>query len=318
MDFRTRSKQFVCLMAILFVCAFSASAHAQGLFGAGLPGLPSFGFPGGIGGCGERACPAGGLVGYIGWMENREGTEISGDTTETTIFAAFSAKHKYPERGLWLGLIGSGCLSEQVSLLASGWYLVPSRQNEVEIYDWGSSRRNWDTDLQWWYVDGLFAFGKQLSLLAGLRFDRYSNKFKNPSNAIAVVSNPNDTADVNSDGWIPLVGTQYVYADTTTNLTVRAVGFPVLLGNFKYREAVGGANALEGSGNWRGGYFLEIFGEYSKRLGPGTIGVFGRWNGTEGKTHVDIQALPLAGSSDFDISFRRITWTVGGSVGLSF
>lgn len=305
-------------MVILFVCTFSASAQAQGLFGLGLPGLPSFGFPTEIGGCGEKVCPSGGLVGYIGWMENREGSEISGDTTERTIFGAFSAKHKYPERGLWLGLIASGCLSEHISLLASGWYLVPSRQNELETYDWGTAWRNWDTDPQWWYVDGLFAFGKQLSLLAGLRFDRYSNKFKNPSNAIAVSSNPNDTADVNSDSWIPLVGTQYVYTDTTTNLTVRAVGFPVLLGNFKYRETVGGASAIEGSRNWRNGYFLEIFAEYSKRIGQGTIGVFGRWNGTEGKTAVDIQGLPGAGSSDFDISFRRLTWTVGGSVGLGF
>lgn len=318
MDCGAHSKQFVCLMAILFVCTFSASAHAQGLFGLGLPGLPSFGLSRGNEGCGEKVCPSGGLVGYVGWMESREGTEISGDSMETPIFAAFSAKHKYPERGLWLGLIASGCLSEQVSFLASGWYLVPSRQNELETYDWGTAWRNWDTDPQWWYVDGLFALGKQLSLLAGLRFDRYSNKFKNPSNAVAVTSNPNDTADVNSDGWIPLVGTQYVYADTTTNLTVRAVGFPVLLGSFKYRESVGGANALEGSGNWTSGYFLEIFGEYSKRIGPGMIGVFGRWNGTKGKAVVDIQALPGAGSSDFDISFRRITWTVGGSVGLDF
>jgi hypothetical protein len=249
-------------------------------------------------------------------MENREGTEISADTTGIALLGANSVKHKYPERGLWLGLTASGCLSDSISFIGSGWYLVPSKDNEIEVFNFGTASRNFDTDLQWWYVDGLFAVGKQLSLLAGFRFDRYSNKFKNPSNAIGVGTNPNDTADVNSDGWIPLVGTQYAYSDATTNLTVRAVGFPVLLGTVKYRESFGGATALEGKGNWTRGYFLEIFGEYAKKFGPGNIGVFGRFNATEGKSSANFDAPGV--SSGYDISLRRLTWTVGGSVGLGF
>jgi hypothetical protein len=177
-------------MAALLILVFSAPTHAQGLFGLGLPGLPSFGLSGGNEGCGDKVCPAGGLVGYIGWMENREGTDLSADATGLVLLGAASLKHKYPERGLWLGLTASGCLSDSISFLASGWYLVPSNDNVLEVYNFGTLARNWDTGLQWWYVDGLFAMGKQLTLLAGLRFDRYSNEFKDPSNAAGVITYP--------------------------------------------------------------------------------------------------------------------------------
>ena len=97
----------------------------------------------------------------------------------------------------------------------------------------------------------------------GLRFDYFNTQFtsSNPF-ALGPFGLLGDGATVNSQGWIPLFGTQYAYTSPTTNLTVRAVGVPTLLGNVKYTETLGATGSAQFSGTYNGGYFLEVFSEY--------------------------------------------------------
>jgi hypothetical protein len=308
------------LVAVVFALA-PAAVNAQGLFGSG---LPSFGgLLGGPSGCGEKLSPGSNLEFYVGWMDDRTGTSINVDTTGITIGGASSLRHNFPNRGLWLGLSDTVVLSDRLSFIASGWYLVPSNSNSLEQYDGNFANtlsRTWDTDARWWYVDGLFAVGLPggFNFLAGLRYDSYNVRFKNPFNVNNVISLPSDTADAISEGWIPLIGAQYSQSSSAGSLVVRAVGVPTLVGNIKYNQTLQGRGRAEARGNYDNGWFLELFAEYSKSFGPGSVGVFGRWNGTQGNSNVDFQILGFAGNETWRLSVHRNAWTVGGSFSLNF
>jgi hypothetical protein len=310
-----------CLIAVALALA-PAAVNAQGFFGAGLPGLPSFGgYLGGPAGCGEKVCPSSNLEVYVGWMEDRDGTSIDVDTDGTGVGGVTSIRHHFTNRGLWLGLSDAVCLSDRLSFIGSGWYLVPSNSTSFEQYNENVASRTWDTDARWWYVDGLVAFGTGgLNVLAGLRYDYYTIRFKNPFDVAGILSLPTDTADATSEGWIPLFGLQYAQSSSTGNLVFRAVGVPTLLGNIRYKQTFGGTDRGDVRGNYSSGYFLEFFAEYSKTFGPGSVGVFGRWNTTQGNSNVDFNLAGTVAPGDqrFKLTVHRNSWTVGASFSLNF
>jgi hypothetical protein len=315
-------KRFAILALVAMALALAPAAlNAQGLF-SGLPGLPSFGgYLGGSSGCGEKLSPSSNLEFYVGWMEDREGTTISADTTGINVAGVASVRHNFTNRGLWLGLSDTVWLSDNLSFIASGWYLVPSNNSTSrEQYNGNVAQRTWETDSRWWYVDGLLAFGSPsgLNLLAGLRYDYYTVRFKDPFNVAGVLNAFTDTADATSEGWIPLFGAQYAQSSSAGSLVVRAVGVPTLIGNLKYNQTFGAFARAETKGNYNNGWFLEFFAEYSKSFGPGSVGVFGRWNGTKGYVNADFTAAPFAGTDTFRLTVQRNAWTVGGSFSLNF
>jgi hypothetical protein len=325
----------VVLLGVVMLALMPTFGCAQGLFG-GLPGLPSFGgFGGGPSGCGGgKLCPSSNLEGYIGYMEDRDGTSINVDTDGPGIYAGLTGiRHKYTNKGVWFGLSDTVCLSDKLSFIASGWYLAPSKSNSREDYTFAGQRvetfegRTWDVDPQWWYVDGIFAIGSPCSgftLLAGLRYDYMTVRFKKPTDATdnlgLGIFAPGDTADATSQGWIPLLGTQYACSSSMGNLVLRAVGVPTLVGNIKYKQTIGGLeDRLEAKGTYNNGWFLEVFCEYSKSFGPGAVGIFGRWNGAQGNANLDLSLNPTPGTSaSYKLALHRNSWTFGGSFSLNF
>jgi hypothetical protein len=325
----------VILLGVVMLALMPTIGCAQGLFG-GLPGLPSFGgLTGGSSGCGEKLCPSSNLEFYIGWMEDRDGTSINVDAEGVGaalvpgLINVNSVRHHYSNRGLWLGLSDTICISDRLSFIASGWYLVPASTSSREEYGLGVNQeqrgglfgadRSWHTKPQWWYVDGIFAIGSPcggFALLAGLRYDYYTARFENPYNL--GVGALTDEADVTSEGWIPLVGTQYALSSSMGSLVVRAVGVPSLLGTARYKQTIGGVERVEAKGNWNGRGFLEVFAEYSKSFGPGAMGVFGRWNMAQGNADLDLSILPFPGSQTYKLALHRNSWTFGASFSLNF
>jgi hypothetical protein len=311
----------VLCVGILVLAFVPAVVSAQGF----LPGLPGFGgMFGGRASCGEPVAPGlGPLVFYVGWMpDNRN---VGFGAGGAPLGGIYQLDQEYDSRGLWLGLQESVVLSDWLGVMATGWYLFPSNSSSVEVYNNGVlGTRTWDTSTQWWFVDGALLIGggcTGLSAIVGLRFDYFNTQFtnSNPFNTFGL-GLLGDGATVNSQGWIPLLGTQCAYASSTTNLTVRVVGFPTLLGNVKYTETIGGlgaAGSAQFSGTYNGGYFLEVFSEYSRMFGLGGIGVFARWNMTHGKSNSDL-SLDGLGSNGFDLGVNRTSWTLGGSFNLSF
>ena len=326
MDSRTSRLRLILGAVTILVTLFATSVNAQGLF-SGLPGLPSFGgMFGGSSACGMDLCPKANVELYVGWLDGQEGTAINVDTGGTGVLGITSVQHKFANRGLSLGVSSTACLSDRVSFIASGWYLVPSKSDSREQILIGAlSERTWDVTPQWWYVEGLFAFGQPcggITLLAGLRYDNYTVKFKNPANN-TLPSLPSDESDATSEGWIPLVGTQYAVKGGAQSLVVRAVGIPTLLGSVKYRETIAGIQRADISGNYNGGGFLELFAEYTKNFCGGSLGLFGRWNTTEGRANPNFDVgqvavtAPIPGEK-FKLTVHRNTWTVGGVATFEF
>jgi hypothetical protein len=312
------------LLVGISVILLPSIVAAGGLLGFGLPGLPSFGLGGGSGaGCGvERSGPGCCTEFFVGWMTAQPGVTFSARTNNGPLGAATNGlEHKYNLQGLWLGVSQTCQLADKLGFVASGWYLIPSNQTSQEVYDLvgvAGPRRSWQTDNKWWYVDGLLSMGNLggFTLLAGARYDYQSTNFQSPE--VGTVGGlTSDSADVSLSNIIPLVGTQYALNCSQSQLLVRAVGIPTLVGTVKYNETLAGASRYEVSGNYRGGYFLEVFADYAYKFGAGDVGAFLRWNMANGKSDVDTNLVGAA-SQQFDLNLQRNTWTFGGKVSYCF
>ncbi|AFM27636.1 hypothetical protein [Desulfomonile tiedjei] len=309
----------VLFIALSLIMGLSA-INAEAFLGAGLP-APFTGFfgSGAPSSCGPVCDPpalAAGTAFYVGWMEDHNGARINvtADNPANVLLGVTEINHRYPLKGLWLGLTQTVPFSEYCSLVASGWYLIPSNERAQEEYRLGTTAAdtNWGTKTQWWFVDGLLAFGSgNGQLLAGVRYDEFTTKFDDRSLGFFL---PTDTANVTTYNVIPLVGLQYV----SSNLVFRIVGIPTLVGTLKYRENVAGTS-LEATSNWRGGYFLEFFGEYGWKVGGmADFGVFGRYNLAQGKSQLDLTTNPGGLEADYNVSVHRSSWTLGGKMSLNF
>jgi hypothetical protein len=319
----------VLCVGILVLAFVPAVVSAQGF----LPGLPAFGgFLGGPYTCGEKPFPrVGAPVLYVGWMEGPRGTSFGADTDGLGLGGLRKLTQRYDNRGVWFGLSDTVTLTDRLGFVASGWYLVPSNTVSQQVFNDGDGSyplfgRSWNTNSQWWFVDGLFAFGPccgPASLLVGLRYDYFTTRFQDPPFAnIAAPPVVNgdlpDEADVTSQGWIPLIGVQVAYEGAASKLAVRAVGFPTTLGSAKYSETILVTNRVEATGTYNGGSFLEVFAEYSRKFGGADVGVFGRWNNLQGRSDLSVDLLPAGGSQTFKLGLSRSSWTLGGSFSLSF
>ncbi len=328
------------LLAGFLVIILPGVVAAQGLLG--LPGLPSFGL-GNWSGSGSNSCDpvTPGLncapAVYVGYgTTDRNGTSFSARTDVPLAGAVYSLEHKYGNRGVWFGA-SLGCeVRPNIGVLFTGWYFLPTsyvHSNETYFANTGEAPttldRTWDTDTKWWFVDGVLALGVPCSgftLLAGARYDRYETTFKSPTGFPDFgngLTGSRDRSDVTANNIIPLVGTQYSLNSSVNALTVRVVGIPTLAGDVKYKESILGAQRLEADGNWRGGYFLEVFGDYTYKTGNlGEIGAFGRWNMAHGyatmRTSFNAPVFQLADSREFELSLDRSSWTFGGKIALSF
>jgi hypothetical protein len=316
----------VLFLGIVVLAMAPAIVSAQGLFGAGLPGLPSMGgFFGGSSSCGDKALGFPGPTLYVGWGATDRPTAVGVGAEHLGVGGVSQLDQRYYDRGLWLGVTQPLTLNEYFSVLASGWYLIPVSNNTGadDSYNNGAlGFRTWTNRGKWWFVDGIAALTCKggCSILVGARYDYYTVKFSDPDSLTSAVGGAGgDEADAISQGVIPLIGTQYALNNATTNLVFRVVGIPTLVGTFSYRETIAGAARLETKGNYNGGYFLEAFTEYGRKFGGmAGIGVFARWNTTHGKADLDTTLLPAGGSDTFKLGLMRNSWTVGGTFNLNF
>lgn len=336
MSVHSRSILRFLALPVFIAAILVTSASAQGMFGVGFPALPSFGSSlRGTGSYCETPCPpAGPPVFYVGWMEDRNGTCFDASTDGTGILGINRLSHCYPNRGVWVGFAGSARISDNVTFLAAGWYLIPTNADSREHYNDGIFgqfpviAQSWRTDTQWWWVDGIFGVGPKCgpaSLLLGLRYDVYTVRFKDPPfDRIAEVDDLiDDEADILSRAIIPLIGVQSSYESANSRLLARVIGFPSLFGWVKYNETALVTSRLEGSGNYNGRGFLEVFAEYSRKWGGADIGLFGRWNMVQGYGNLNLDVLGgfdglLTGGQKFALSITRTSWTLGGSFSFAF
>jgi hypothetical protein len=320
-----RSRLLIYALPFILITTMSTAVGAQGLFGIGFPGASYLnGFWRGAVGCGARDWPCGGPTVYVGGSADYAGgTAFDMSTHGIALLGVSELQHSYPNRGVWLGLTLPFDSGPRFGLYASAWsFLHTGNVNSLELYN-GAFSREWRMKPYWTILEALAILrcGYGFNILGGFRYDHYDITLNNPVNPVGVGSLTTDVADLNVRNFIPLIGTQYENHCYLGSLLFRAVGFPALGGDVQYQEPFAGATALRGTGNYRRGYFAELFMEYSKKFGAGQLGLFARWNEFHAQSTLSVNSHAggvVTGTSNYDFSFNRSSWTLGGSLNLAF
>ena len=316
-------KKSLVIIAVAVSLWWAVPAHA--FFGANLlPFGDYFGLNQGCGSCEEPCRLISPPTAYVGWNDDPLGIVWSGDSS-SSLAGATRLAQRHRVRGWWVGVTQPVNVSENLTILGSGWYLFPQGTDTTEYYNTTNIlRRTWSVQDEWWFVDGVAAFQigytGGFSLLAGLRYDYFYSKFSNPVNS-NIATAPADEATAESKATIPLLGTQYAVNGPVTSLAVRFVGFPTVAGSLNTNENIGaGAFVFQGSSNYQGGYFFEFFSEASRQFAGAKIGAFVRWSAFHGKLpSFDVSSTGIVNSArSFDFAVDRHSWTVGGTVSVAF
>ena len=322
-----RSRLLVYTLPLVLITIMSTAAGAQGLFGIGFPGASYLNgvWRGSVVGWGAPGRPGTGPTIYVGGSADYAGgTGFGFSTLGLALFGVTDAQYSYPNRGVWLGFMLPIDLGPRLVLYASEWsFLRAGNVHSLEIYDSGFASREWQVTPDWTIWEGLalLRLGYGFNILGGFRYDHYDASFKNPANPVSVTSLPTDQADLDFRSYIPLIGAQYEHDSYLGSLLFRAVGFPALGGDVKYLEPFIGVGAFQATGSYRRGYFFELFMEYTKKFGPSQVGLFGRWNELHALSTASVNQLQGGAvqlTQNYDFSFNRTSWTLGGSVSLAF
>ena len=326
-----RSRLLIYALPFILITTMSTAVEAQSVFGMGFPGASYLdGFWRGAVGCSAPGwLPGGGPTVYVGGSADyANGTSYDLTTQGVAIAGLVSIKNSYSNRGIWLGLALPIDLGPRFEVSVSAWTLLRTgtlNSSDVQGGVGAGSTRQWDVDPRWSFVDGLAIFrcGYGCNIIGGIRYDHDTVAFNNPVvTSGAVASAITDQADVNTENWIPLIGTQYENNSYLGSLIFRAVGFPAVGGNVRWSEDFAAPTfVFKGSGNYRRGYFMELFMEYSKKLGLGQVGLFGRWNVFHAESTLTVNRVfggAAIATENYDFSLNRSSWTLGGSMSLAF
>jgi hypothetical protein len=317
--FRSRSRLLPCMLAILLITAFVTPVSAEGLFGMGLPGLPSFGgWPGGAAGCGEKLCP-GGLKFDVGYLWGHRGMTFGFDAKGPLIAGVDVAnRFTYPLEGLWLGLTAQAPLKDDLGVILRGTWLVPSNQRvheEFAIPGVGFvPSREWGTKIQYYTLDAaaVYPFCAPFNVLGGFRFDSLDTDFKDPKTETDYSnSRPTDRAELSFTGYIPYVGVGVNYGQA---LRLSFIGTPILWGELKIRETLGGGNqSWEWKSALRNGYFMEASAEYGLDVGVGRAALLAKWTYLHATSRSATGTFQGGGSGDFSMDLDRQNYLLAGS-----
>jgi hypothetical protein len=183
-------------VAVAFILLVSAPAVS---FSQGFSLLPG-NFFGGQRACGDGDTPwLDPLSFYVGW-----GTDVVNPrfTFDSGGGGVSSLSHRWPLRGLWLGVGEKLNVSERCGINVEAWWLIPSTAVGTEESVVGITQFivtdfpagffittpaavavNWNTRPDWWYIDGRLACscaGRNFNVLAGFRYDHFSTRFEFP------------------------------------------------------------------------------------------------------------------------------------------
>jgi hypothetical protein len=266
---------------------------------------------------------------YAGWQGGQKQTlSVSGDGPYPGALFR-SVQLEIPNRGLWLGVGASTGSCSDFRLFVQGWYFFPNNVQGAILLDPGATPVLIPADvkshLDWWYVDvfGTYRTSGAFSVVLGARFDHH-NYFTDDPEILNIVFFPLSNLmrfDLNVTSTIPYFGCQWGPA---SGLTLRAVYGP--LGWINTESTLSQNNSVFRPVNWLGGQaglskkdFFELFGEYSKAVSASMqIGIFGRGTWLSAATHTSLSESLVNGSAEYDVSYRRTSWTVGASATAHF
>jgi hypothetical protein len=312
---------FVGIMALALAPTL-VGAQYSGAFGlSGLPSMPSM-FGGS--GSGNAASPGIAPAFYVGWgIPQDRNTSVSLTAQNLGAGTVRSVDIKFPTNGVWLGTALPVSLGDNLSFVATGWYLFggDNHANSWDNYAIPAVQdlNDWSAKHNWWFVDGALAYGwTGFAALVGLRYDNYTASLTSP-NALGLFNGQQEVSFLSS-AWIPFIGFQSAYADTMQSLKIRALGIPTIVGYSYVGLTVNPATRFEyNNPNYTAGHFIEVFGEYTRKFfGSSQAGVFLRWNSARATSSGTGAILTTAFEDTYNFSLNRSSWTLGALATLDF
>jgi len=190
--------------------------------------------------------------------------------------------------------------TDRLSLSAGvkGTFPLTDDENN-ELINNGAAVRNWDTDKRYWRTADLLvsyafikdaSFLKNLSAIAGFRYDYHKMNFKNPRlTSGAVVTLPTDTTDIKMQTFSPVLGITSTLQGFKSgifggDIKLSLLGSPFVFGKIDYTEGFADpAFRFTVDDNFDHGYFFNVGVEVtaiSAKIGPKAdliVSLFGQY-----------------------------------------
>ncbi len=317
----------VLVAPIVYLLLITASVQAQGPDGDNLSSWllssPSRGIFRGGTPCYPDACPNPSATFRIGWVDDERGVRRDFQTRSVV------QSYHWPLRGLWLGGAIHANFGPSIGVALGGGGLVASKTRGGATLEPGGDFAKFDSPNLWTQLEilGRYSLYRGVSVVGGFRWDYFNVKLDAstlPGQEGLVGGARGSVINTKWNAYLPLVGVQLKQPSTVQDITVQMLGFPYVPGNEKSQSSNdGGVNAFVNSLNFEKGYFLEILGEYSRRIaGNGSVGGFVRWNllhtETVDGTDMEIRMGVPGTSRGVSIGLTRRSWTIGLNVSVAF
>jgi hypothetical protein len=214
-------------------------------------------------------------------------------TTETSPLNAQKMYFKLPRvSGLYAALALPFAVTDRLKLTLDGsWTMSFNNQDAKEVYnDTSSIHRYWNVDNNngMWSTDFLasyavlkdFSFIKDISAVAGVRWDYQSARLDKPYDPVAVSSDPSDKVNLDMYTIAPIFGFTGTFKGYKSGIFGgdMSLGFlagPIVFGHVKFKEPFTGVTSLRADDDLGGGYIIKVFGEITALSGKITPGMDG-------------------------------------------
>jgi hypothetical protein len=209
--------------------------------------------------------------------------------------------------------------------LEGDWSFTGSERRLDEQFNGGVAAREFDSDgtSHWVSADFLVSYAlvkdapviKDLSVVAGLRWDYQTMSFADAHDAFGVLSSPANTLDFRMQSLAPVAGLACTFTGLKRgiwggDIHLSVLAGPVVWGREDYRETFGNAGVITYRGDIDRGYLVRAFGDLtllSGKISPrldGTVSFFAQFTKTNVKGEVDGTLLGLGGPSFSPVDFE--------------
>jgi hypothetical protein len=230
-------------------------------------------------------------------------------------------------------------VTDRLTITLDGdWSFTGRERNVEERYNTIVARRTWDSDgtAHWVSSDLLISYAlikdrpiiKDLSVVAGVRWDYQTMSYDDPRNVLNVLSSPVDTVDFRMQTLAPVAGLSLTVGGLKSgiwlgDMHLRVLAGPIVWGNEDYRETFAGAAIIRLKGDLSHGYVVRGYGDItllSGKITPtmeGSLAFFAQFTKTSAAGEVE-GSFNVLTVSPFDFRSDKLTLVFGVGASLAF